>query len=168
MSVVKNIQAHDGFRPEAERDKAGNLKIGYGFNLDSELSGKSAKRILQILVQECVLWSTEDLPGLWPATDRKKPSRININRLSAVADAHVECYYALGRVDYHRLSKHWDALRNMDYVEAGLELVRSNWFGKEPARVERLANAFIQEAVEKQGVSPASVARKMAAAKKRK
>ncbi|MFO1465878.1 MAG: hypothetical protein U1F35_05470 [Steroidobacteraceae bacterium] len=55
------LQAEEGFRSSAYRDTAGNLTIGYGFNIDAGISQYCALALMDAQLAEI----TRSLSGFW-------------------------------------------------------------------------------------------------------
>ena len=149
-NFVARVMDSEGFSPVPVGDSLETVWIGYKFSPSGGMTQLEAQALLEAQLRTCAFHSMDSLPTIWREKDIRRSSQVKVRALSAVQQAHVECWFVHG--DNYRLDgiweNHWTALLAGDFCGAARTLVDSEWHASDPFRVLRIATAFAGHAIE--------------------
>lgn len=124
--LLASLKAHEGLRLKPYKDTEGVLTVGYGHNLEEEITQADAE-----------VWLIQDLNKAIRELDRafagwRAHSEVRQNVL-------IEMQFNMGAVRLAGFLKFWGALRSNDYAKAAQEMLNSKWASQVGQRARTLA-----------------------------
>ena len=136
MNIEKlkdEIQKEEGYRDTIYKDHLGFATIGYGHLVRPSDNFKEGvkydrKRLLKVFDYDFQI-SYQDSMDLCKDLDIHDEAKEII----------IHMCFQLGKPKTTKFKKMFEALRNKDYIEAGLQMESSLWYKQTPNRVMRLS-----------------------------
>ena len=136
MNIEKlkdEIQKEEGYRDTIYKDHLGFATIGYGHLVRPSDNFKEGvkydrKRLLKVFDYDFQI-SYQDSMDLCKDLDIPDEAKEII----------IHMCFQLGKPKTAKFKKMFEALRNKDYIEAGLQMESSLWYKQTPNRVMRLS-----------------------------
>lgn len=124
--LLASVKAHEGCKLKPYRDSLGVLTVGYGHNLEQEITQADAE-----------VWLIQDLKKAISELDRafpgwKEHSEVRQNVL-------IEMVFNIGAPRLAGFLRFWAALRAKDYKQAAREMLKSRWASQVGQRAITLA-----------------------------
>ena len=124
--LTDQLIKHEGLRLKPYHCPAGKLTIGVGRNLeDKGITEEEAVMLLENDIQECL----KDLRTIFQAFDLLPES---------VRQVLVDMRFNLGSKGFRAFKKMINAVKNLDFNQAALEMKDSRWYSQVGQRAETL------------------------------
>lgn len=124
--LVASLKLHEGLKLKPYKDTAGILTVGYGHNLEQEITREEAEVMLISDIQKAIKELDRAFQG-W-----KNHSEVRQNVL-------IEMMFNMGATRLAGFLKFWAALRAKDYKQAAQEMLSSRWASQVGQRAITLA-----------------------------
>jgi lysozyme len=124
--LLASIKQHEGLRLTPYEDPMGILTVGYGHNLEQDITRADAEVMLISDIQKAI----KELDRAFKGWKDHSETRQNVL---------IEMMFNMGATRLAGFLQFWAALRNKDYPQAAKEMIDSRWAKQVGQRAVTLA-----------------------------